>query len=290
MNRQDLGNLCVQGAETAGRLVGAALAPAAAAASAARRARVFHPTGILCRAQVSSVSGPPSCTELGERLAGSALVRLSAGLHKQESVAFDVLGCAIRFHRSAQLTVTPEPDDQDLLLVTSRSLWTLPLALLTTRLDDFFANDYHGMAPFDIKGFGCGHVRLRSVTRPFDGGGARRERLMRALGTGTFSLELRRCGLAQPYRPIAQLRLLEPVDLDQEALAFSPFQNGRGIRPRGFTHALRVATYAASQSARPRRARSGPERAASVRGRNGQPVTAIAGEAHAPAAGGAAGQ
>ncbi len=58
----------------------------------------------------------------------------------------------------------------------------------------------------------------------------------------TFELE---------WRALATVRLTAAVDLDQEALRFSPFQTGRGIVPSGFVHALRRATYPASQAARP---------------------------------------
>ncbi|MEO8183439.1 MAG: hypothetical protein ABI895_31785 [Deltaproteobacteria bacterium] len=44
------------------------------------------------------------------------------------------------------------------------------------------------------------------------------------------------------------------LDLDQEALRFDPFRAGRGVTPVGFVHALRRATYLASQRARPARA------------------------------------
>jgi hypothetical protein len=41
------------------------------------------------------------------------------------------------------------------------------------------------------------------------------------------------------------------VELDQEALRFDPFRDGRGITPVGFVHSMRKLTYLASQRARP---------------------------------------
>jgi len=53
------------------------------------------------------------------------------------------------------------------------------------------------------------------------------------------------------WDPIATLVLDGPSRLDQEALRFDPFRDGRGIHPVGFVHAMRRWVYAASQWARP---------------------------------------
>ena len=53
--------------------------------------------------------------------------------------------------------------------------------------------------------------------------------------------------------PVARIELRERADVNQEALAFSPFRDGRGIVPRGLVHALRRRVYPSSQRARPRR-------------------------------------
>ncbi len=39
--------------------------------------------------------------------------------------------------------------------------------------------------------------------------------------------------------------------VDQAALHFSAFNDGKGIVPRGFVHAIRLAVYPASQEGRP---------------------------------------
>ena len=52
------------------------------------------------------------------------------------------------------------------------------------------------------------------------------------------------------HRGGAELRLLRHVELDQQALQFSPFRAGRGLRPTGFVHGLRAATYALGQLGR----------------------------------------
>jgi hypothetical protein len=56
---------------------------------------------------------------------------------------------------------------------------------------------------------------------------------------------------ARRWQPLLDVRLLAPVDVDQSALRFSPFNDAAGLRPTGFVHAIRVAAYASSQRARP---------------------------------------
>lgn len=106
-------------------------------------------------------------------------------------------------------------------------------------------------------GAGLGRVKLRLRT-PHRGsdGQSREEALAAAVASGRaeLTLQVRRLGLGR-YRDVAVVRLRAPVLVDQEALRFSPFRCARGVRPVGFIHALRRATYAASQLARPSRTR-----------------------------------
>jgi hypothetical protein len=71
-----------------------------------------------------------------------------------------------------------------------------------------------------------------------------------ARGEASLRLELRLRGRKE-WAQVAQVRLLERVRVDQQALRFSPFRNGKGLTPRGFVHGLRRATYLVSQLARP---------------------------------------
>jgi hypothetical protein len=61
---------------------------------------------------------------------------------------------------------------------------------------------------------------------------------------------MRSRGPGRRYHPLADVHLRSTLDLDQEALAFSPFHTGRGIHPRGFINHLRRLTYPASARAR----------------------------------------
>lgn len=57
------------------------------------------------------------------------------------------------------------------------------------------------------------------------------------------------------WAQVAEVRLLRRAEIDQAALRFSPFRDGKGLTPRGFVHGLRRATYLLSQLARPASAR-----------------------------------
>ena len=75
-----------------------------------------------------------------------------------------------------------------------------------------------------------------------------------AAGRAVFELQLRRLDippLARHWETLAQVRLIAPFDADQASLRFSPFNDGAGLEPLGFVHALRLGAYAGSQAARP---------------------------------------
>lgn len=224
-----------------GRLVGVLLAPVTGAVSLVRRARMFHPEGVVYRADVTPLS------DEGARLAGDAMARFSGAWWRGGKEWTDVLGLALR--------IGPEPT-QDLLFATIRSPWTTLLASLSTKQHDFLANDFYAVSPFDMEGVGRVKLRVRSPRAGRPGGKDRSDRLARAVAAGAaiLTLEIRELGPGKRWRPVAQVALTGPMQVDQEALRFSPFRDGRGIRPRGFVHALRKATYAASQAVRPRHA------------------------------------
>lgn len=208
------------------------LAPWTGLGAALRRARLFHPRGIVFAAEIV----PLARGEVARRLAGAAIVRFSTAWWKRREWP-DVLGVAVR------------AAEQDLLLATVRRPWLLPLAPLTTRVGDFLDNRYFGVSPFDVDGVGRVHLRL--VPRaPAGGDGSRAARLLAAArdGRARLVLETRRRGGA--WEPLVEIVLGAPLELPDGALAFSPFRDGGGIHPRGLVHALRPATYRASQRIR----------------------------------------
>lgn len=232
------------------------MAPAVGATSRVRRSRMFHPRGMILRGDVRALPG--EARELGERLSGWLLLRFSGAWWKEHEWP-DVLGCALRFRRSGQVTAVPDADDQDLLLATIRSPWTTPLAPLSTRQHDFLDNDYFGVSPFDVTSAARVKFRLRPAKIPA-AGSTRVAKLNDALERGPVLLTLgvRSQKLGAIYVPCAEITLREQVALDDDALRFDPFRSGRGVRPVGLVHNARSATYAASRrfGSRTQRARS----------------------------------
>jgi len=242
----------VDWAERAGVVGGWALAVVTGAGAWLRRARFFHPEGVVYVAKVTNAGTDARTRAVGERLAGAALVRFSSAVWRKHEWK-DVLGMAVRFRRTAVPSAEAEPTDQDLLCATIRSPWTTLLAAIPTRVHDFLKNDFHGVSPFQVDGEGRVKLRFRAPEHERRPGGSRQERLDLAVkaGRAVLTLEMRPLLALGRWQPVATVALEHPVRIDQATLRFSPFRNGRGVVPRGFVHALRVATYAASQAMRP---------------------------------------
>lgn len=248
--------------ESLGNAIGWLLSPLTGVGSFLRQARLLHPEGAVYRARVTTLAGEGPLGEVAARLEGDALARVSSALWRGRKERIDVLGFAVRFRSDAQVSAKPSPEDQDLLFATIRQVWTLPLAPLTTDTHSFLRNDYYAVSPFEVHELG--RVRWRLV-RPLGGdrartedeneneGGDRWSELQRVAerGEAVFQLEVRRAGGLAVWEPVAAIHLMEKVDVDQDALRFSPFRAGRGIHPRGLVHAIRKGTYLASQAARP---------------------------------------
>lgn len=241
--------------EELGRFVGALWSPAVRAGATLRHARLFHPEGVTYRAEVKGLALRESLLPVAARLAGPALVRLSSALWRGHREWPDVLGLAVRLRSEETVTEAPSPGDQDLLFATVRSPWTLGLAPMSTDTHNWLENDYYAVSPFQVEGLG--RAKLRIVSSHVDTpGNTRVERLEAALqaGQARFTLEVRprRGEGAGQWHPLAELRLVEQVTLDPATLRFWPFRTGRGLKPVGFVHALRIPTYRQSQEARAR--------------------------------------
>lgn len=223
--------------ERIGEVIGKVWSPAVATISALRHARMFHPSGLTFRGRVT----PIECRDfapLGARFGGEVLFRASAALSKEER-RLDVLGIALRFDGG-----------QDLLFATIRSPLTMGLALFATKADDYFANQYWAVSPFDAEGVGTIKLRLTPARRPLHMDG--RDATLRAAvdrGDGIWILEARRT-FHREWAPIARIDLVREVAIDQDALQFDPFHAGLGLEPRGLVHAIRRAVYPASQAGR----------------------------------------
>jgi hypothetical protein len=240
--------------EALGRVVGALWGPPFRVASERRHARSLHPEGICLRAEVEPVRTDPPFTDVAERLAGPALVRLSTALWRGGREWPDILGAAVRFRRDSHLTEEAAPSDQDILFATLRHMWTIPPAVLTTDVHDWLENDYYAIAPFTVAGLGRAKLRLTTMRDGAGRQGSRVERLRAAMEDGdaflTFELLPQEPGLPHTWTPLADIFLRHEVTLDPERLRFNPFRDGLGITPRGFLHSTRIPVYRQSQKGR----------------------------------------
>jgi len=242
-------------------MTGAVAAGPVAAISAARRARMFHPRGIALSGTLAPILESPHA-ELARGLRGHALVRLSGALFTRPIERFEVLGLALRISDARIEDAQPREHDQDLTFATFLSPVSMPMSPFTTRSDDFLANRYHAVAPFQVAGIG--RMKLRLVPKEDTVRIARRESRADRLeadvraGHAVFVLEVRRT-LTRTWIAVATLTLTSFSEVDQEALRFDPFRDGRGVTPVGFVHAIRRRTYAASQAARPPHATGDPQ-------------------------------
>lgn len=243
--------------ESAGLWTGKLLAPVVARISHARQARMFHPVGKTFQARIEADPGLEApWNELAVRLSGPALARFSGALWRGFE-HWEVLGVALRLRGDDSVSSQSEPHDQDLLFATIRSPFTMPLSPFTTNAHDYLGNRYWAVSPFQVGQ--SRHVKFRLSPQQLEPrpptSGARMSRdnaLLQAVSQASVSLRLEaRRTFELGWCTLATVWLTTPLDLDQEALRFSPFHTGRGIVPSGFVHALRRASYPASQSARP---------------------------------------
>ena len=237
--------------EIIGRAIGATVAPITFLGSLLRGNRLFHPDGVVYRAEVEPILRDGQLGRLAERLAdGIALVRLSGALWEwpQGKRAPDLLGMVVRFRAVDEVSPRSRPGDQDLLLVTARSLPQLLTAAFSTNVSDFLANRYYAILPFTLEGVGKVYVRLVPM-QGSPAGADRRERLALAVAQGkaVLRLELRRARRDEPWFPVAAIALREPAGIEDAKLAFDPGSTAKGLVPRGVLQWVRPAAYAASR-------------------------------------------
>jgi hypothetical protein len=239
--------------ERAGLALGYLLGLGTGAVSFLRRSRTFHPRGIALRADLRASGSEALSALVGGKLPRGALVRFSSALWKGVEWP-DVLGMAIRLTDADPISEKAQFRDQDLLFATVPApIFTL-VSPLWTRFWDFLGNLYYGVSPFELPDGRRVYLRARFeiALRNVDRQSTRTGRLLASLGT-RIRIEMNPRRFGSTWTPFFELVLREPIALDQEALRFSAFRNGLGVRPRGFIHFLRVGAYALSQSTRPGR-------------------------------------
>jgi hypothetical protein len=248
--------------EYLGYVMGFAMGGVTALVSFLRQAPTFHPEGMVFQAKIiptPSLDSPPSShlRKLSKILQGDALVRLSNSIWKNQKEWIDVLGCSIRMTHKPADSPVPSDGDQDLIFATMRFPFTIPFAPFSTNQHDFLGNYYYAVSPFQIPGPALVKFRLRPLaSHQEQKPGNRKAILFEALNSDqlNFSIDvLEMKNRSEGWKSVAELKLLQQVEMDQYKLHFFPFRTGRGIRPRGFVHYLRIGAYRLSQSARPGR-------------------------------------
>lgn len=239
--------------ETIGRALSALFAPFTFISSLVRGDRIFHPDGVVYRAEVKALAHEGPLGELAEKLAGTAIVRLSGGLWPwpQGERRPDVLGVSARFRTDDTASPKKQPGDQDLLFVTARTLAGLALAPLRTRVDDYLDNDYYAILPFKLADVGEVYLRMMPEMRS-PVGDDRNDRLARAVerGTAVLRMDLQIGSRKNPWIPLAALRLAEPLKIDEDALTFDPSTSALGLVPYGVLQRSRPGAYGGSQAGR----------------------------------------
>jgi hypothetical protein len=234
-------------ASVAGRLpgfvrlvLGAPAAVAFGALALVRRARALHPVGVAFEAElVLDGPGAASVPELGvpgSRRAG--VVRFSRGGGLPEGRP-DIHGIAVRLNAR-----DPGGRDQDLLLSSSaRSVVGRRLLVPARSFDDVWTSS---LTSFDAGGrrvlWGA-HVRAGDPAATVE---ALRREPARAPAIALM--------VATPSAPWERVGTVEPGDIVspdiEDALAFSPWQDGDGVVPAGFLNLLRDGAYRASRIGR----------------------------------------
>jgi hypothetical protein len=236
-----------------GRVLGVALAPAAFVASALRRDRIFHPDGVLYRAEVESAVQHAALRPLAKRLVGVGLVRLSGALWRwpQGRRRPDLLGVSVRVRGNDETTLRRLPGDQDLSFVTATSLLRMPIAALATDTGDYLDNSYYSVLPYRLEGLG--QVRLRLVSlQPAPAGADRNRRLELAVAKrkAIFRLELQGEALGDDWHPLVTIDLRDRLEVDEDAFELDPGSSAMGLVPDGLLQSARAEIYAASQAGR----------------------------------------
>lgn len=233
-----------------GRALGWAVSPWMFFGSLIRGDRLLHPDGVVYRAEVRRIAKDGPVGMLAERLAGTALARLSGGFWQWPAGRNrpDVLGVSVRFRAADELTPSLLPGDQDLLFASARSLPELAVAPWRTDAGDFLNNHYYTLLPFELDGVGEVYLRLVPEQRA-PAGTDRHDRLARAASQdmAVLQLQLRVGDTGETWVPVVDVDLREQLPIDEDLLVFDPGTSAMGLEPSGVLQSMRSPIYTASQ-------------------------------------------
>jgi len=227
-------------ADAAGLAIGAVLAGAAFV----RRAKPVHPHGVTYRARLAvtgAACAPPASSLLSTPGEHDAIVRFSRSLGTPRPLP-DLLGMSIR-------VIDAYGDDrhQDLLLVTSGSRPWLHHVFLPA--SDVQQRPYSSALPYRAgeRRFIVGALPDAASPRP--AGSDEMHRLARAAATGRLTFGLAVAAPGHPFARVATIHVREPLPDVFEALRYSPFNTGGGLRPSGVLNRMRRSAYPLAQAA-----------------------------------------
>ncbi len=240
-----------------------------------RNARTFHPDGRVVRGTVESLRpADPSLASAAEQLAGTVLIRMGMGVMKRGMPGWladrlpDAPSIAMRLSPPGEVRLERCPgEDLDLLCTAGGDrLWKLLVNLMLggkmfgLHQFDYFNNLYYSQVPYRIdNGNTDVWVRLvpdrgKELSAPAlpQNGPAREQDLTNAIAChGGIAIEVQQVdGESTLFVPIARVRFEEEINIDQEALHFSPVA-GRGFEPHGFFTEVRKIVYPVSTHSRP---------------------------------------
>ena len=225
-----------------GYTVGLALAGLAAA----RRGKAVHPHGAVYEAELVVGAGRPAHglgeTELfGRPGSRRALVRFSRSLGLPRPLP-DLLGMSVRVP-----DVYGPGRHQDFMLVTTVDAPVLHHVFVPA--GDVQQRPYTSSLPYRA---GDRTLIVGALPRPDSprvGDGDELERLAAAAATGELVFDLAVAAVWGRFRPVAELRVGDPLPPEADALRFNPFHSGGGLEPVGVLNRLRDYAYPLSQRA-----------------------------------------
>jgi hypothetical protein len=239
--------------DAAGYGIGLALAGVAAV----RRGKAVHPHGAVYEAELV-VPGHHDAlgrTELfGAPARRPAVVRFSRSLGLPRPLP-DLLGMSLRV-----LDAYGTDRHQDFLMVTSVDAPVLHHLFVPA--SDVQQRPYSSSLRYRA----CGETFLvGAVPRPesprFEDGDEL-ERIAAAAATGALVFDLAVAEVWGRFRPVAEIRVADPLPPETDALRFNPWNAGGGLEPTGLLNRLRDYAYPLSQRAWGRARRANDQAAA----------------------------
>jgi hypothetical protein len=171
-----------------------------------------------------------------------ALVRFSRSLGLPRPLP-DLLGMSVRV-----------PDaygtgrHQDFLMVTSIDAPVVHHLFVPAR--DVQQRPYSSSLPYRAGDHTFLVGALSRAESPRLGHGNELERLAAAAATGKLVFDLAVADVMGRFRPVAELRVRDPLPPETDAMRFNPWNSGGGLEPSGLLNRLRDYAYPLSQRAR----------------------------------------